>query len=113
MEKQVKLFDEIMELNDRFEKSLPALTAAQHAVQNEVYQDGALPAKVKWLIGLGIAIKEGCVACILTRTRRAIEAGASRNEILEVCSVAIAMGGTICTSEALRVIQLLDEMDIN
>ncbi|MCD6568274.1 MAG: carboxymuconolactone decarboxylase family protein [Dehalococcoidia bacterium] len=112
MESQVKLLDEIMKVSDRFEKALPALTTAQSAVRSEVYRDGALPIKVKWLIGLGIAIKAGCVPCILARTRRALEAGATRDEILEVCSVAIAMGGTICTSESLRVIQFLDELGV-
>lgn len=112
MESQVKLLDEIMEVNDRFEKALPALATVQSAVKSEVYRGGALPLKVKWLIGLGIAIKTGCVPCILLRTRRALESGATRDEILEVCSVAIAMGGSICTSESLRVMQFLDELEV-
>lgn len=110
MESQLKLYDEIMEVNDEFEKALPGLTTAQNAVRDEAYKDGALSRKIKWLIGLGIAIRAGCVTCILSRTKRAVESGATRNEILETCSVAVAMGGTICTSESLRVIKLLDEM---
>jgi alkylhydroperoxidase/carboxymuconolactone decarboxylase family protein YurZ len=41
---------------------------------------------------------------------RALEAGASKEEILETISVNMAMSGTTGTAESLRVIKLLDEL---
>jgi alkylhydroperoxidase/carboxymuconolactone decarboxylase family protein YurZ len=41
---------------------------------------------------------------------RALEAGATREEILETLSVNVAMSGTTGIAEALRVVKLLEEL---
>ncbi|NBD94914.1 MAG: carboxymuconolactone decarboxylase family protein [Gammaproteobacteria bacterium] len=55
--------------------------------------DGALSAKTKELIALGIAITVRCDGCIAFHVHDAIQAGASRAEIVEAIGVAILMGG--------------------
>ena len=54
---------------------------------------GALPAKMKELIALGIAVAQRCENCIAYHVHDALRAGASRAEILEALGVAIMMGG--------------------
>ncbi|MBN1687465.1 MAG: carboxymuconolactone decarboxylase family protein, partial [Spirochaetales bacterium] len=74
------------------------------------YKDGALSLKVKRLISLGIALRAGCVNCILSQTMHALNAGASTEEILETLSVEISMSGTTGVAESLRVITLLEQL---
>ena len=56
--------------------------------------DGALSAKYKQLIQLGISLYARCESCIVLHTMQAFHAGATRNEIIETCGAALAMGGS-------------------
>ena len=71
--------------------------------------DGALSAKEKVLIGLGIGLATHCEACILVHMEKALAAGASRAEILEACGVAIAMGGGPTMADVPLVLKYLEE----
>jgi len=110
MESQIKLNDERMELLDKFKQALPDLMVPEYATLDVVYKDGALSSKVKRLIALAIALRAGCTNCILSQTMRALEAGATKDELLETLSVEVAMSGTTGIAESLRVIKLLDEL---
>lgn len=55
--------------------------------------DGVLSSKVKELIALGIAITVRCDGCIAFHVHDALQADASREEILETIGVAVLMGG--------------------
>jgi AhpD family alkylhydroperoxidase len=55
--------------------------------------DGALPARMKELLALGIAVAVRCDGCIAYHVRDALQAGASRSEIAETIGVAVLMGG--------------------
>lgn len=112
MESQLELHDELMKQRGKFQQALPGLLAAQDAVQAEVYKDGALSLKVKQLMSLAVALRAACAPCIVVRTRRAVEAGATREEVLETLSVVAAMGGITGIAESLRVIQLLEELGV-
>ena len=110
MESQIELNKDRMALLDKFKEALPDLAVPQSAVGEVVYKDGALIGKVKRLIALAIALRVGCTNCILAQTMRALEAGATKDEILETLSVEVAMSGTTGIAESLRVIKLLDEL---
>ena len=110
MESQIKLNDERLKLLGKFREALPDLMVPEAAVFEVVYKEGALSTKVKRLMSLGIALRAGCTNCILGQTMRALEAGATKDEILETLSVVVAMGGTSGIAESLRVLKLLDEL---
>jgi AhpD family alkylhydroperoxidase len=55
--------------------------------------EGALSAKMKELIALAIAISVHCDGCISFHVHDALNAGATRTEVLETIGVAILMGG--------------------
>lgn len=110
MDSQLGLNDERVRLLARFKQMFPDLMVPETAVWDEVYKDGALSIKTKRLMALGIALRAGCTNCILGQTMRALEAGASKEEILETISVVVVMSGTTGMAESLRVIKLLDEM---
>ena len=110
MGSQLELLDEIRKDVTKFKQELPDAMAAHTAFQDEVYKDGALSLKVKRLIALGIALRAGCLPCILHQTKLAVEAGASKDEVLETTSVVVSMSGTTGNAESLRVIKLLEEL---
>ena len=110
MESQLELLDEIRKYTTDFKQELPGVMAAHTAFSDEVYKDGALSHKVKRLVALAVALRAGCTACIIYQTKLAVEAGATKDEVLETCSVAIAVSGTISRAESLRTVKLLEEL---
>ena len=74
-----------------------------------VYQGSVFEAKTKHLIALCGGIIAGCKGCILGQTDMALEKGATAEEVLEVCSIAISLGGTLAGSQVSMVMQFLDE----
>lgn len=59
-----------------------------HAAGSET---GRLDAKTRELISLAVAITTRCDGCIANHTKKAIELGTSREEIVEALGVAVAM----------------------
>lgn len=57
------------------------------------YAEGAISIKTKELISVGIATYNRCEYCIVFHTYKALEAGATREEILEAAMVSVAFGG--------------------
>ena len=112
MESQLQLNEERLKLLDKFGQALPDLMVPESAKWEVVYKDGALSLKVKRLMALAIALGAGCTNCILGQTMRALEAGATKDEILETISVTVVMRGTTGVAESLRVIKLLEELGI-
>jgi AhpD family alkylhydroperoxidase len=110
MESQLDLNQERLRLVEKFKKALPEAIAAELKVGEVAYAPGALSTKQKRLIALGVALGRGCTNCILGQTMRALDAGASVDEVLETTGVAVAIGGTMGMAESLRVVRLLEEM---
>ena len=110
MESQIETRKGLQELRAKFAQAMPDVMSATHALVDEAYKDGALSTKTKRLIAMGIALSSGCTGCILAQTSGAIENGATKDEILEACAVAISIGGTMAGAESLRVVKLLDEL---
>ena len=110
MENQLELFDETAKWWVKTQEVLPSVTAARTAFSDEVYKGGALSVKIKRLIALGVALHAECTRCIIGQTNRAVEAGASKEEVLEAVLVANAMGGSTTGAESWRVVKVLEEL---
>lgn len=110
MESQLKLYDKIIESRGKLQEELPEVMAAFLAFRSEVYKDGALSHKMKRLIALAVSLRIGCAGCIAGQTRYAVEAGATKAEVLEAVFVAMIMGGTPAMAESWRVVRTLEEM---
>ncbi|WP_232370996.1 carboxymuconolactone decarboxylase family protein [Desulfogranum marinum] len=96
----------------KLRKELPQIMELDAAKWDTTYQDGALSRKTKRLMALAIGLRAGCENCIIAQTMHAIDAGATRAEIMETISVNMAMSGTTGVGEGLKVIQLLDELGL-
>lgn len=110
MVSQLALEKEREKLADMFSEALPDLIINEVEMADKVYSDGVLSTKFKRLIALAIALRAECANCILHQTLAALEAGATKEEILETISVEVAMSGTTGIAESLRVIKLLGEL---
>jgi AhpD family alkylhydroperoxidase len=110
MESQLRLNEERIRLRDKLKQVLPDLMNAESALLDIAYRDGILSSKFKRLVAMAIAVRAGCTNCILAQTKYALEAGATKEEILEVLAVAVAMSGTTGIAESLRVVKLLEEL---
>lgn len=73
------------------------------------YADGALDTKTKELISVGIAAYNRCEYCIVFHVYKALEAGATREQIMEAAMIAVAFGGG--PSMAYSVTLLKDSID--
>ena len=109
MAQQEKLFGEINQMWELYEKCNPDIAQAYNELPMEVYKDGVLPGKFKRLMALTGALVHGCRACILYQTEEALALGTTAEEILEACAVAISLGGTMAAGETTRVVQFLEE----
>ena len=54
----------------------------------------ALDRKTKEFVALGMSMTAQCKYCVGVHTQKCLDAGASDAEIIDVCHVAMAMGGT-------------------
>lgn len=92
-----------------FEAS-PVVGITHHLFKDEAYKDCALTGKMKRLIGIAIGVRTGSFSCLVNQTRHAVELGATKEEIIEAISVAIAMGGTSTLEHGAKVIRVLEEL---
>jgi AhpD family alkylhydroperoxidase len=110
MDNQLQYYAETGKYRDRFDEGLPDVMKAYSVFRKAVYKDGALSLKIKRLIALACGLQAGCTRCIQGQTKDAVEAGATRDEILEAVSVATVMGGTTVSAETWRVVKVLEEI---
>jgi len=55
--------------------------------------EGALTVKEKELVAIGIGVSKQCEPCIVLHVQKCLDAGATREEILEAAGVAVMMSG--------------------
>jgi len=100
--------NEFFEYTARFSQQFPEIAKNFMGLMGSVMEDGALGAKEKELISLGIAVGLRCVPCIYAHTRAALGQGASRQEIMEAASVAVLMQGGPGMAHVAEVMKALD-----
>ncbi|MBT8486570.1 MAG: carboxymuconolactone decarboxylase family protein [Phycisphaerales bacterium] len=75
------------------------------------YEDGALPAATKELLGLVASAVLRCNDCIDYHLERCVGAGIGRDEIVEALNVAVVVGGTIVIPHLRHALATLDEIE--
>jgi AhpD family alkylhydroperoxidase len=89
--------------------AIPGVFKAYSDMHRESMSDGALPAKIKELIALAIAVTRECDGCIATHARSAVRRQASAAEVAEAMGVAILMNGGPATVYGPRALQAFTE----
>jgi AhpD family alkylhydroperoxidase len=75
------------------------------SLDNQTYQDGALPVKTKELLGLVASMVLRCDDCIKYHLGTCYDLGVTTEEIYEVFSVANLVGGSICIPHTRRAVE--------
>lgn len=79
------------ELAEKRRALAPETEKAFQAFSQQVFADGALPAKTKQLIAVAVAHVTQCPYCIRGHTKAALRHGATREELMEAIWVAAEM----------------------
>lgn len=95
------------DLQKQLAKELPEVMQGFMQMHSAAIKDGALSAKQKELIAVGIAVAVRCSYCIAHHVKQARALGAGRQEILEAAGVAILMGGGPAVAYSTEVLKLL------
>jgi len=79
-------------------------------LDHNTYLDGAIPAKYKELMGLGVSAGLRCDDCITYHIIQSYRLGATRAEQEESLNVALVVGGSIVIPHLRRAYELLAEL---
>jgi len=101
--------DSVMQMMGELSKHQPETLRHFKAFIGSVLKEGVLDTKTKELVAVGTAITARCKYCIAIHVGKALQAGAAKEEILEVASVAILMGGGPAMTYIVEVKKALDE----
>jgi AhpD family alkylhydroperoxidase len=74
-------------------------------------KDGAMTAREKELVALGIGLAVRCDNCIYAHVQKAVRAGATREQVLETAGVAVMMQGGPAYTYLPRVVEALDALE--
>jgi ribonuclease HI len=114
------MMDTIAEFNQFRSKMNEAIHESGHlglkrffALDHQAYEDGALPAKTKELMGLVASMVLRCDDCITYHILRSVEEKASKQELLESFNVALVVGGSIVIPHLRRAFARVQELEAN
>lgn len=89
--------------------NLPGTMRAYRELHKKATGEGALTRTTKELIALGIALNVNCDGCLAYHVRDALQAGATREQILETIGVAVMMGGGPAVVYGCQALEALDQ----
>ena len=88
-----EVLDEIRAPYQELQEAIPGVASGYAEVHRAAMGEGELPAKMKELIALAIAITRECDGCIAAHARGAARRGATAAEVAEMIGVAILLNG--------------------
>ncbi|UCE08286.1 MAG: carboxymuconolactone decarboxylase family protein [bacterium] len=80
------------------------------SLDGQVYREGALPVKFKELLGLVASLVLRCDDCIKYHIARCHEEGITSEELEEVLSIGLIVGGSIVIPHLRRAFEVWDEL---
>ena len=93
MEDMKSVLGEVQNSLKFLSKKYPDFMKAFGGFMGEVEKEGILSRKTKELISVALSIAAQCKWCIAFHVKGALDAGSSKEEIMETCFVATLMGG--------------------
>jgi AhpD family alkylhydroperoxidase len=93
----------------RLGQEIPGPMGGFARLHRKATADGALSSSVKEMMALVASITTGCEGCIAYHVHAAVEAGASRDELLESISVGVLMAGGPGSIYGVQALQAVDQ----
>ena len=87
----------------------PEVMKAFSAMASSATSAGALDAKTKELLALGIAVAIRCDGCIAFHAEAAVRQGATREEVMETMGMALYMGAGPSLMYAAQAVEAYDQ----
>lgn len=97
-------------MNKELNKLVPETLKGFMALEHGATKNGVLGAKEKEFVALGIAIAERCEPCINFHVQALIRHGGTREELGDICAMAITMGGGPALMYAAKALAVWDEL---
>jgi len=97
-------------MNERILENATLTTKRFFNLDTRCYEDGALDARTKEMLGLSASMVLRCDDCIAYHVIRCVELGVKREELLEIFDVGLIVGGSIVIPHLRRAHELLDEL---
>ena len=112
MTDRVKQFTEYRQkMNERLLAEDNRVVKRMFSLDSLTYAEGgALDVKSKELMGLVASLVLRCDDCVSYHVAQSVEAGATREEIMESMSIGLVVGGTIVIPHLRRAVEFLDEL---
>ena len=101
------------ELNRLVMKYAGQGTKRFYSLDSQAYREGALPTKIKEMLGLVASFVLRCDDCIKYHIIRCFEEGVSDQELEETLFIGLMIGGTITIPHQRRAVQVWDELKKN
>lgn len=80
-------------------------------LDTNTYAEGAVDVRTKEMIGLACSMVLRCDDCIKYHLGKSHEAGLTKEEIFEVFSIAMIIGGSIVIPHLRRAVEYLEELE--
>ncbi|MEO5626518.1 MAG: carboxymuconolactone decarboxylase family protein [Dokdonella sp.] len=97
-------------MNDRILGQDNQVVRRFFALDTQTYKAGALDVKTKEMLGLVASLVLRCDDCIGYHVAQCIKEGVSEDELFEVFSVGLVVGGSIVIPHLRRAVDFLDQM---
>ena len=105
-----EFFEKHRKASVQMKECCPDVTGGFGGMFAKIMKDGALSLKEKEFIALGIGVAQRCEPCIRIHTQKCLDAGATKEQILEAASVAVMMGGGPAYTHIPMVIETLEAL---
>lgn len=80
-------------------------------LDTNAYQDGALDAKTKEMLGLIASMVLRCDDCISYHLGKCYDLGVTKEQVFEVFAIANLVGGSICIPHTRRAVEYWDALE--
>ena len=80
------------------------------SLDNQTYQDSALPKKTKEMIGLAASLVLRCDDCVKYHLLECYKESVSTDEVFDIFAIANIIGGSICIPHTRRAVEFWEEI---
>ena len=80
------------------------------SLDNQTYQDSALPSRTKEMLGLVASLVLRCDDCVKYHLGKCYDLGVTTEELFDILAVANVVGGSICIPHTRRAVEFWDEL---
>ncbi|MCG9625231.1 carboxymuconolactone decarboxylase family protein [Vibrio mediterranei] len=102
--------DQLMGKVGEFAKESPDVVKGLMIMDSAAAKTGHLEPKIHELIALAVAVTTRCDGCIAVHTKKALEHGATKQEIAEALGVAVALNAGAAMTYSARVLEAHDQL---